>query len=511
MLFNSVNFAIFFPIVFFIYWFIMRKSVRNQNVFIVIASYIFYGWWDWRFLFLIFLSTIVDYTAGLGLSRTEQNRTEQNRTEQNRTEQNRTEQNRTEQNRTEQNRTIILVFSIFVNLTILGFFKYFNFFVDNFVAAFSLFGINFDVQHLKIILPVGISFYTFQTMSYTIDVYYNKLKPTKNFIAFAAFVSFFPQLVAGPIERAKHLLPQFYAKRCFNYSDAVDGCLQTLWGFFKKIVIADNCAIYANMIFNNYQDYSGSTLFLGAVFFSFQIYSDFSGYSDIALGISRLFGITLSKNFAYPYFSRNMAEFWRRWHISLSTWFKDYVYIPLGGSRRGTLYTIRNTFVIFILSGLWHGANWTFIIWGFLNAVCFLPLLLLKRNKVYTSIVAENRTFPSIIEIFNMFCTFIITIFLWIIFRSENINYAVRYIAKIFSPSLFSVPNFKDRIKALMTLLLILIYIIVEWVGRRENFAIQNIRKIKSYRIKFSVVLIIIFAILFFGNFGENSFIYFQF
>jgi alginate O-acetyltransferase complex protein AlgI len=444
-------------------------------------------------------------------NRTEQNRTEQNRTEQNRTEQNRTEQNRTEQNRTEQNRTIILVFSIFVNLTILGFFKYFNFFIDNFVSAFSLFGINFDAPHLKIILPVGISFYTFQTMSYTIDVYYNKLKPTKDFIAFAAFVSFFPQLVAGPIERAKQLLPQFYEKRHFNYNEAIDGCLQMIWGFFKKIVIADNCAIYVNMIFNNYQDYSGSTLFLGAIFFSFQIYGDFSGYSDIALGISRLFGITLSKNFSYPYFSRNMAEFWRRRHISLSTWFKDYIYIPLGGSRRGTFYSIRNIFVIFILSGFWHGANWTFVIWGFLNAACFLPLLLLKRNKVYTGIVAENKMFPSINEILNIFCTFIITIFLWIVFRSDNINHAARYIAKIFSLSLFSVPIFKDRIKALMTLLLITIFSIVEWIGRRENFAIQDIKRIKSHGIKYSVVLIIILAILFFGNFGENSFIYFQF
>ena len=506
MLFNSINFAIFLPIVFLIYWFIVYKNVKNQNIFIVIASYIFYGWWDWRFLFLIIISTIVDYTAGLGLTR--QDKTRQDKTRQDKTRQDKTRQDKTRQDKTRQ---IILYFSIFVNLTILGFFKYFNFFIDNFIRAFSLFGMKFDVQHLRIILPVGISFYTFQTMSYTIDVYHNKLKPTKDFIAFAAFVSFFPQLVAGPIERAKQLLPQFYEKRRFDYNDAIDGSLQMLWGFFKKIVIADNCATYANMIFNNYKDYSGSTLVLGAIFFSFQIYGDFSGYSDIALGTSRLFGISLSKNFAYPYFSRSIAEFWRRWHISLTTWFKDYVYIPLGGNRQGTFHSIRNTFIVFILSGLWHGANWTFIIWGLLNAVCFLPLLLLKKNRMYINIVAENKTLPSVNEIFDILCTFMITTFLWIIFRAENINHAIEYITKIFSLSLFSIPVFSERFKALITILLIIVFIIIEWIGRRENFAIQNIVKFKTSIMKYIVIVCITFVILFFGNFGENSFIYFQF
>ncbi len=329
MLFNSIDFAIFLPIVFILYWFVANKNLKLQNLLIVGASYVFYGWWDWRFLSLILFSTIVDYFVGIGLSKQED----------------------------PIKRKMLLWTSIIVNLGFLGFFKYYNFFLDNFVTAFSFFGQEINANSLNIILPVGISFYTFQTLSYSIDVYRRKLEPTKNFIIFAAFVSFFPQLVAGPIERATHLLPQFYSKRNFDYSKAVDGMRQILWGLFKKIVIADNCAKYANIIFNNSDDYSGSTLVLGALFFTFQIYCDFSGYSDIAIGTSRLFGFDLMRNFNFPYFSRDIAEFWRRWHISLSTWFRDYLYIPLGGSRGGIWMKIRNTFIIFIVSGFWHGAN----------------------------------------------------------------------------------------------------------------------------------------------------------
>ena len=347
MYFNSIDFAIFLPIVFLLYWFVTQKNLKLQNALIVVASYVFYGWWDWRFLSLIVFSSLVDYSIGLALKKEEQ----------------------------QSKRKLLLWTSIGVNLGFLGFFKYYNFFVDNFVSAFSFFGQPIQPNTLDIILPVGISFYTFQTLSYTIDVYKRKLEPTSNLISFLAFVSFFPQLVAGPIERATHLLPQFYKKRVFHYSLAVNGCRQILWGLFKKIVIADNCAEYANLIFNNSSDYSGSTLFMGALFFTFQIYGDFSGYSDIAIGTSRLFGFDLKQNFAFPYFSRDIAEFWRRWHISLSTWFRDYLYIPLGGSQGGTLMKVRNTFIIFLVSGFWHGANWTFIAWGFLNALYFLPLL----------------------------------------------------------------------------------------------------------------------------------------
>ncbi|MBT8375456.1 MAG: MBOAT family protein, partial [Bacteroidia bacterium] len=326
MLFNSIDFAVFLPVVFILYWFFCQKNLVLQNLMIVAASYVFYGWWDWRFLSLIVFSTIVDFTVGKMLAKENIN----------------------------SKRKLYLWTSILVNLGLLGFFKYYNFFLDNLITSFKLFGSELNVSSLNIILPVGISFYTFQTLSYTIDVYRRKLEPTNNIIDFAAFVSFFPQLVAGPIERATNLLPQFYNKRQFNYSKAVDGLRQILWGLFKKIVIADNCAQFANEFFNNSGDYGGSGLLLGALFFTFQIYGDFSGYSDIAIGTARLFGFNLMQNFAFPYFSRDIAEFWRRWHISLSTWFRDYLYIPLGGSRGGTAMKVRNTFIIFIVSGFWH-------------------------------------------------------------------------------------------------------------------------------------------------------------
>jgi D-alanyl-lipoteichoic acid acyltransferase DltB (MBOAT superfamily) len=487
MFFNSIDFAIFLPIVFFVYWFVAHKNITLQNILIVIASYVFYGWWDWRFLFLILFSTVTDYGIGLKLSIENHKR----------------------------KRKILLGTSIFINLLFLGFFKYYNFFVDNFVIAFSFLGMKINAHHLHIILPVGISFYTFQTMSYTIDVYKKKLKPAKNFIVFAAFVSFFPQLVAGPIERATQLLPQFYNKRIFEYDKAVDGCKQILWGFFKKIVIADNCAIYANMIFDNFSEYSGSTLVLGALFFTFQIYGDFSGYADIAIGTSRLFGINLMKNFAYPYFSRDIAEFWRRWHISLSTWFRDYFYIPLGGSRCGTVIALRNTFIIFILSGFWHGANWTFVIWGFLNAVYFLPLMLLKKNRIHIDSVAEGKLLPNGTELLSILVTFSLTVFAWIFFRAENIGHAVRYISGIFSPSLFTIPLFPGRIRALMNIVLIIGFLMVEWRGRAYPYAIADVH-IKFFKLHYllhtSFYFMVLGSIWFFGNFSETiEFIYFQF
>ncbi len=365
MLFNSIDFAIFLPIVFILYWFVTNKYLKLQNFLIIAASYFFYGWWDWRFLTLIFFSTIIDFSVGLGLLKLQNNN----------------------------QRKLLLFTSIAVNLGVLCFFKYYNFFLDNFITAFSFFGTSIKANSLQVILPIGISFYTFQALSYAIDIYKRKLTPIKDFIAFSAFVCFFPQLVAGPIERATNLLPQFYNKRTFDYSNAVDGLRQILWGLFKKIVIADNCAEYANLIFNNSSSYSGSTLVLGALFFTFQIYCDFSGYSDIAIGTARLFGISLMQNFNFPYFSRDIAEFWRRWHISLSSWFRDYIYIPLGGSRGSTWIKIRNTFVVFILSGFWHGANWTFIVWGALNAAYILPYLITKHNHNYPEIVAKGSLF----------------------------------------------------------------------------------------------------------------------
>ena len=482
MLFNSIDFAIFLPIVFLLYWFVANKNLKLQNFLIVVASYVFYGWWDWRFLSLILLSTLVDYTIGRKLSN--------------------------EENQTK--KKILLWTSLVVNLGFLGFFKYYNFFLDNFVTAFSFFGHPINPQGLNVILPVGISFYTFQTLSYTIDVYRKKLEPTKDFIAFTAFVSFFPQLVAGPIERATNLLPQFYKKRTFEYDKAVDGLRQILWGLFKKIVIADNAAQLANEIFNNSADYSGSTLVLGALFFTFQIYGDFSGYSDIAIGTSRLFGFNLMQNFNFPYFSRDIAEFWRRWHISLSTWFRDYLYIPLGGSRGNTWMKVRNTFIIFVVSGFWHGANWTFIIWGALNALYFIPLLLLGKNRVNTDTIAENRHLPSLKEFFQMGITFGLTVLAWVFFRAENIEHALSYLSTIFSKSLITIPHFSGIRHGLETIILIFIFVMIEWFGRNEQFAIARLgfswKRPVRYAFYYSIILAIF---LFMGK--QQQFIYFQF
>jgi D-alanyl-lipoteichoic acid acyltransferase DltB (MBOAT superfamily) len=363
----------------------------------------------------------------------------------------------------ERKRKILLWTSVFVNLGFLGVFKYFNFFVDNFVEAFSFFGYNIPNTSLNIILPVGISFYTFQTLSYTIDVYRKQLQPTKDFIAFTAFVSFFPQLVAGPIERATNLLPQFYKKRTFEYAQAADGMRQILWGLFKKVVIADNCAQLANEIFNNSESYGGTSLILGALMFTFQIYGDFSGYSDIAIGTARLFGFKLMKNFAFPYFSRDIAEFWRRWHISLSTWFRDYLYIPLGGSRGGTVMKVRNTFIIFVVSGFWHGANWTFIVWGALNAIYFLPLLLRDKNRVHTGDIAANRLLPSLKELKGMLITFGLTVLAWVFFRAENIGHALQYLYDLFA-GLGVYMNYYKTYRLLINFNIVLIFIIFLFV-----------------------------------------------
>ena len=482
MLFNSFDFFIFLSSVFLLYWFVLKGNLIAQNVHILAASYVFYGWGDWRFLSLILFSTLIDFTIGIKL--------------------------KNEENQFK--RKALLWTSVLANLGLLGLCKYYNFFLDNFISAFSFFGYEISTNSLNIILPVGISFYTFQTLSYTIDVYKRKLEPTLDFIAFAAFVSFFPQLVAGPIERATNLLPQFYKKRTFDYEKASDGLRQILWGLFKKIVIADNCAKYANIIFDNSSNYSGSTLVLGAVFFAFQIYGDFSGYSDIAIGTSRLFGFNLKQNFAFPYFSRDIAEFWRRWHISLSTWFRDYLYIPLGGSRGSTSNKIRNIFIIFIVSGFWHGANWTFIVWGVLNAAYFLPLFLTNNNRNNLDVVAKGGFFPTLKELLLMISTFLLTVFAWIFFRATNIKHAFDYISEIFSSSFFTFPVFDqdDSVKPLFILLII--FVLIEWFGREQQFAIQLLKFLKYKLLRYVFYYGIIFIIFWFSG-DKQEFIYFQF
>ena len=482
MLFNSLEFAVFLPIVFVLYWFVTKSNLKLQNGLLVLASFVFYGWWDWRFLSLIVFSSSLDYFVGLGLGKTNEQR----------------------------KRKLLLLTSIIVNLGFLGFFKYFNFFAQSFSDAFTLFGHHMEPTRLNIILPVGISFYTFQTLSYSIDVYRRKLEPTKDAISFFAFVSFFPQLVAGPIERATNLLPQFYKKRTFDYAEAANGMKQILWGLFKKVVIADNCAQFANEIFANNADLNGSTLVMGALFFTFQIYGDFSGYSDIAIGTSRLFGFNLMQNFAFPYFSRDMAEFWRRWHISLSTWFRDYVYIPLGGSRGGLWMKIRNTFIIFIVSGFWHGANWTFMVWGFLNACYFLPLLLTKNNRSNLDVVAQNSALPSIKELLQMLATFGLTVFAWIFFRANSLEHAFSYIGGIFSRSLFQLPQNVGFSNTKTVVLLVCCFIFFEWLGRRNQYAIEKLGINWKPIYRYGFYYLILLAIIFLGG-QQQEFIYFQF
>lgn len=477
MLFNSIDFAIFFPIVFTIYW-LLRGTFRFQNILIVLASYVFYSWWDWRFLSLIVLSTILDYSIGILLGKVLK----------------------------KGKRRALVWISITLNLSLLMFFKYHNFFVDNFISAFALFGTEFNKTTLNIVLPVGISFYTFQTMSYTIDIYRNKLQPTRDLSAFAAFVCFFPQLVAGPIERASNLLPQFLAKRKFDLTKAKDGTRQILWGLFKKVVIADSCAYYVNEIFMNSHLQSGSTLILGSVLFAFQIYGDFSGYSDIAIGASRLLGFDLMKNFNFPYFSRDIAEFWRRWHISLSTWFRDYLYIPLGDSRTNKAKAIRNTVIVFVVSGFWHGPNWTFVIWGALNALYFLPLLLLERNRQNMGPIASGRSLPSWSDLAKISFTFIITCVAWIFFRARSTEHAVGYLLGILDASTFSIPR---GIPAFL-ILAVLFQVIVEWTQREKEHGMDFSEDQVPRVVRWIAYLGLSFVVAIFMG-AENTFIYFQF
>ena len=483
MLFNSLDFGIFLPIVFFCYWFITSYNLKVQNFFLLIASYVFYGWWDYRFLGLILFSTLLDYFAGILLKKQESLK----------------------------KRKLILYMSLFGNLGILFGFKYFNFFIVGFNEAFSFFGSSFSSDSLNLILPVGISFYTFQTLSYTIDVYKKTIKPTTDFIAFAAFVSFFPQLVAGPIERAKHLLPQFYKKRKFEYAEATEGLRQILWGLFKKMVIADNCAEYVNMVFNDPGSHNASILFMAAVLFAFQIYGDFSGYSDIAIGTSRLFGFNLMQNFAYPYFSRNVAEFWRRWHISLSTWFRDYVYIPLGGSRGTLKIKIRNILIVFILSGFWHGANWTFIFWGLLNALYFLPVFIRGKNRNYLEVVAANSYLPKPGEFVRIIFTFLITVLAWIFFRSPSISEAFSYLSKMCDLKIFSIPHFDTSISTKILLFFIGLMLLIEWSARKKEFGLSYFGANFPFVFRWGFYIFLVCSIGMYMYTEEIPFIYFQF
>jgi alginate O-acetyltransferase complex protein AlgI len=482
MLFNSLSFAIFLPIVFILYWVISGKRLQLQNVLLLVSSYFFYACWDWRFVFLLAFSTFLDYITGIKIF----------------------------ESKSLTGKKAWLWISILINLGFLGVFKYYNFFIGSFSDMFSSLGYRCDPITLQIVLPVGISFYTFHGLSYVIDIYKDRIKAERNFVDYAVFVSFFPLLVAGPIERATHLLPQIKKVRQFDYSKSVDGLKQILWGLFKKIVIADNCARFANTIFENYPEYSGPTLLLGALFFTFQIYCDFSGYSDIAIGTAKLFGIDLLRNFAFPYFSRDIAEFWRRWHISLSSWFKDYLYIPLGGSKGGQWKSIRNTLIIFVVSGFWHGANWTFIAWGLLNAIYIMPSIILKSNRNNLDIVAAGKFFPTFKELGSIILTFSLTVLAWIFFRSENITNAVHYIYLMFSFHNLKVPFFPGISTSPIIILLIIAFMLIEWIGKEQKYAIAQIFKNSHQVVRWGFYYVLIILIFLMGG-SQQQFIYFQF
>ena len=480
MLFNSIDFGFFFTVFFMLYW-TLRNSLKAQNLFILVFSYAFYAFWDWRFLGLILLSSFIDFTVGAKIQK--------------------------ESNLSTKKKWLIV--SILTNLGILGFFKYFNFFTQSFADLFSIFGYEFNAFSLNIILPVGISFYTFQSMSYTIDIYNSKLEPVKDPILFLSYVSFFPQLVAGPIERAASLLPQLSSKRVFDYTLGVEGCRQILWGLFKKVIVADNCALVVDSIFLDPSGRSSVILILGTIFFAFQIYCDFSGYSDIAIGIAKLLGIKLMTNFKVPYFSRDIAEFWRRWHISLSTWFRDYLYIPLGGSQGSQVTVIRNVFIIFIVSGFWHGANWTFLVWGFLNALYFLPLLLTNKNKNHKGLIAENRVLPTIKEFTFMSITFFQTCFAWIFFRATNLSEAFVYIKSIFTNPIISQSDLNVILSSKVAIIGIFILVSIEWIFRNYEFQF-DLSHVQSAFLRWPMYVMVIIGMLSFAG-NKHSFIYFQF
>ncbi len=482
MLFNSLEYLIFLPTVFLFYWFVFHKNLIVQNSLLLISSYIFYGWWDYRFLSLIFLSTFVDYFVGLKIHNSDDNKIKKS----------------------------YLWISILFNIGLLGFFKYFNFFIDSWIDLLGAIGYEQkSTWTLNVILPVGISFYTFQTMSYSLDIYHGKLKPTKDFISFASFVSFFPQLVAGPIERASNLIPQMLNSRVFKYEQGVQGLRLILYGMFKKVVIADSLAPHVDIIFENYTTFNGGVLLLGLIYFSIQIYCDFSGYSDIAIGTSKLFGFELMSNFKFPYFSRDIGEFWRRWHISLSTWFRDYLYIPLGGSKGDKWLSIRNIFIIFIVSGFWHGANWTFIMWGLIHAMLYVPLFLRTKNRQSASnLIFENRWLPNTKEIFNMGSTFFFTMISWVFFRSENISCAFNYLLKMTTE--IGLPSHNRS-----GIIFVLLLAILDWMLFKNEKILFSVQQDKSFFTKMGILKYIVYysllyAIFFFSG-KQEKFIYFQF
>ncbi|MBC7511159.1 MAG: MBOAT family protein [Ferruginibacter sp.] len=479
MLFNSLSFLIFFPVVFFLYWFVTKGNLKWQNILLLAASYYFYACWDWRFLFLLIFSTLLDYFTGLKMEQCEEKK----------------------------KKKFWFWLSVIINLGFLGIFKYYNFFVHSFAEALSQAGININVWTLQVILPVGISFYTFHGLSYVIDIYKGKIKAERNFVDYSLFVSYFPLLVAGPIERATHLLPQIKVQRKFETEHAIRGVELILWGFFKKVVIADTMAIIVNKVYADPSAYGSGSLVIAALAFSFQIYCDFSGYSDIAIGTSKLLGIDLLQNFNFPYLSRSIAEFWRRWHISLSSWFRDYLYIPLGGSKLSMLLNIRNVFIIFLVSGIWHGANWTFLIWGGIHAFLFIPSFILGSNRKYKEdIVHRGKLLPSVMDLLQMAITFFFVTLAWVFFRAETVSQAFGFLKRIVLNEQGKSLMFENNdVLSYIISFAVFFCLSIYWLYRKNQLIAPT-----HFR-QFSISLLLLILITLFGQFSKQSFIYFQF
>lgn len=477
MVFNSIEFFLFLPLVFVLYWTVGIRSIPLRNGLLLVASYFFYGYWDWRFLGLIVLSSMIDYLVSLWLTALKEDRF----------------------------RKLIVLISIVSNLTILGFFKYFNFFIDNFVTAFSFFGYPIAAERVSIILPVGISFYTFQTMSYTIDVYRRKLDAEKNLVSFLTYVSFFPQLVAGPIERAGSLLPQFRKISPFDYDQATDGIRQMGWGLLKKVVIADSLAGPVSQVFMNPAAYDSMTLLLAAMLFLVQLYGDFSGYSDMAIGIARLFGFRLTRNFNFPLFADSVPDFWRRWHISLTNWFRDYVFIPLTMGWNRLSVKIPAVMVLFILIGFWHGASWTFLVFGLINALFFIPGYF-PQGKLRIIGTVGATSFPSIPPIFLVVSTFIICSMLAVMFRASDLQVVYAYYSGLLTNFSSSVSSpFQQR-----QLLLTGTFLLVEYIRRDHQHVLEWRPGSINRWIRWSVYMVLV-AVLFLFHQNARDYIYFQF
>ena len=484
MLFNSLTYAIFLPIVFAIYW-SLWNNYKWQNIFLLLASYVFYTWWDWRFLGLLVGMSLITWLVGRKIANAPEGG-----------------------GRCQFVKKLLLVSIIVLDLIVLGVFKYYNFFVNSFADLFSL---QDSIHSLKIVLPLGISFFTFQAISYVVDVYRNKIATT-SLVDCLLYIGFFPKLLAGPIERPTNLIPQIQKSRVFEYDLAVDGCRQMLWGLFKKVVIADNCALYVNQVYSDYSSQSGSTLLLAAILYTIQIYGDFSGYSDMAIGSAKLLGFRFRDNFLFPYFSRNMNEFWRRWHISLNTWFVDYVYIPLGGSRDGKWHTIRNIMIVFLLSGLWHGADWSFVAWGAYHGLLLVLLILLNRNTKYEHVVAYDKILPTFSEFGQMLLVFVLATFGWMMFRADNMSQFIDYTARMCTTDLLSMPKLQGNTILLMNIALMFI---IEWFMRHQKHGLDfKVSLIHNYTLyaamRYILYTLIFILILLFGGHTEN-FIYMYF